>query len=326
MLADDLAVLAATAEGLRQFMAAFEAACQRWGLTISTEKTELMLVGDGAAARCEACSSQAAEATMLLCEGCGLGWHAGCLSPPLVALPRPEDDWFCAGCTAAGSAHGSVWQPAVRVGGQRLTWVPKFKYLGCMFSETGDLDLDLARRIQLAAVAFRRLERPFFRQQCIPLHTRMLVFTAMVISVLLYGAEAWALSAQQLHCLEVFHRQRLRMILGVRRTDRIPNEDLYSRCQCDPVEVLIARRQFRWLGHLGRMGEHRIARQLLYSTMAAPGRTRKRGRPPPNLCRTLSGLIRQRICRSRLREMGFSVGTTWWQLSQDRSAWKLFSP
>lgn len=303
-----------------------EAACQRWGLTISTDKTELMVIGDGAAARCEACSSQGAAATMVLCDGCGLAWHTGCMTPPLSAVPGPSEDWFCTSCAASSGPCRNVWQPPVSVYGKQLAWVSKFKYLGSMFSDTGDLDLDLARRIQLAAAAFRQLERPFFRQQCIPLRTRMLVYTAMVTSVLLYGAEAWALSNAQLHMLEVFHRQRLRMIIGVRLADRVPNIDLYSRSGSTTIAAIVACRQFRWLGHLGRMGDSRLAKQMLYSTMAGEGRTRKRGRQAPTLCRAYSDLAKQRVCRRRLRDHGLPVGTTWLQLCQDRSIWKLFSP
>ena len=89
---------------------------------------------------------------------------------------------------------------------------------------------------------------------------------------------------------------------------------------------MIARRQFRWLGHMGRMGDNRLAKQMLYSTMAGVGRTRKRGRQPPTLCRKYNDLAKQRVCRGRLRENGFPVGSTWYQLCQDRGAWKLFSP
>ena len=127
MLADDLAILAATAGDLQRFVAAFEAACQRWGLTISTEKTELMVIGDGAAARCEVCRSQGAAATMLLCDGCGLAWHAGCMTPPMNTLPGPLEDWFCASCAAADGPCHSVWQPPISVCGEQLAWVPKFK-------------------------------------------------------------------------------------------------------------------------------------------------------------------------------------------------------
>jgi hypothetical protein len=57
--------------------------------------------------RCEVCGStdhvggtktRAHRLTMLLCDGdgCGAGWHAGCLEPALGAVP--EGEWFCPVC------------------------------------------------------------------------------------------------------------------------------------------------------------------------------------------------------------------------------------
>jgi hypothetical protein len=219
-----------------------------------------------------------------------------------------------------------MWQPSVRVGGEVLAWVSKFKYLGSMFHDTSSLDFDLARRIQLAATAFRALERPFFRRHCIPLGTRMLVYTAMVVSVLLYGCEAWAPTAAQLHHLEVFHRQRLRLILGVRAADRLSNDALYQRCRSPPLLSLIERRQLLWLAHLCRMPDHRIAKQALYSTMAAPGRSRKVGRMCTNLCDWYQRLVRVHLNRQRLRAAGYSGRASWRDVCMDRSGMKQFLP
>lgn len=33
---------------------------------------------------------------MLLCDGCDLGWHMDCLTPPLAS--QPLANWFCPGC------------------------------------------------------------------------------------------------------------------------------------------------------------------------------------------------------------------------------------
>jgi len=319
MLADDLAILAPTAEALQRFVAAFEAACIRWGLVISTDKTELMLIGGTEAAACEGCGSQQRAKALLLCDGCQRAWHVGCLPEPLLEVPL--EDWFCPGCVDADGARSDVWRPEIRVAGQALTWVDRFKYLGGMFAEGGGLDIDLSRRVQLAAAAFRRLERPFFRQNCIPLGVRMAVYTVMVVSVLLYGGEAWALSAAQLYYLEVFHRQRLRMILGVRRADRMSNAQLLSRCRAASIKDMLERRQLRWVGHLARMDSSRIARQMLYSTMAGPGRRRRAGRKGAHLDDAYTRLVRQRLGRARLRAEGYPCGTTWWRVAQDRSAY-----
>ena len=81
MLADDIVVVASSAAGLQQFLTALEAACQRWGLTISKSKTELMLEGDAAATACEGCGGLLPERSMLICDSYEAGWHCGCLNP-----------------------------------------------------------------------------------------------------------------------------------------------------------------------------------------------------------------------------------------------------
>ncbi|XP_050348273.1 PHD and RING finger domain-containing protein 1 isoform X2 [Nymphalis io] len=45
---------------------------------------------------CEICGSTEDEETMLLCDGCDLGYHMQCLSPPLAEVPA--DQWLCPNC------------------------------------------------------------------------------------------------------------------------------------------------------------------------------------------------------------------------------------
>ncbi|CAG9562281.1 unnamed protein product [Danaus chrysippus] len=45
---------------------------------------------------CEICRSMESEETMLLCDGCDLGFHMHCLSPPLLEVPA--DQWLCPNC------------------------------------------------------------------------------------------------------------------------------------------------------------------------------------------------------------------------------------
>ncbi len=66
---------------------ALEAACQRWGLIISPDKTELLLAG-GAAAAAEGCQKHQPEPTMVLCDRCEAGWHCSCWDPPLPTIPQ----------------------------------------------------------------------------------------------------------------------------------------------------------------------------------------------------------------------------------------------
>ena len=141
--------------------------------------------------------------------------------------------------------------------------------------------------------------------------------------MLLYGSEAWALSSAQLHCLEVFHRQRLRFILGVRLADRIPATQLYERCRSCPIAVMLARRQLHWLRHLGRMGEGRVAKQMLYASMAAAGRRRRPGRQAPSLTDTYQQLVGQYLSAEQLRKAGMERRSrTWWDAAQNRALFR----
>ena len=334
LLADDLAFVAPTAEQLQRFMAAFESACHRWGLVLSAPKIQLMLVGGAAALACEGCQQQQPERDMVVCDRCQRGWHRGCLRPPLATIP--SGDWHCPTC-AAGGAGQDAWRPPVAAGGQQLQWVDSFKYLGSYFSGDSSLQVELDTRVRLAAHAFRQLERAVFRQRCIPLRVRVQVYNCMVASVLLYGSESWALNAAQLQRLEVFHTCRLRMMLGAaaarRRApgagwQRISNDELLARCRSPPIATHLARRQLRWLGHLGRMGDERLVKQMLHATMHRPGRSRRLGRPRRDLCATYADAIARYMTPAALRARDKEVprGSTWLSLCRNRDEYRHLCP
>ena len=103
----------------------------------------------------------------------------------------------------------------------------------------------------------------------------MEVYRVMVGQVLLYGSHSWNLTAAQLEQLEVLQQHQLRRILGVRRSDRLSNKDLLQRCQQPTIEAQLRQRRGHWIGHMLRMGNGRLALQLLYSRL--PGRKRQGG-------------------------------------------------
>ncbi|GLC44517.1 hypothetical protein PLESTB_000064800 [Pleodorina starrii] len=49
---------------------------------------------------CEVCGFPDQEEVMLLCDGCGTGWHMHCLRPQLTQVP--SGTWVCPDCAAAG--------------------------------------------------------------------------------------------------------------------------------------------------------------------------------------------------------------------------------
>ncbi|GAB4821581.1 hypothetical protein N2152v2_008627 [Parachlorella kessleri] len=118
-------------------------------------------------------------------------------------------------------------------------------------------------------------------QRCIKLHTRLTVFKVLVLSVVLYGCESLALTCAQQHRLDVFVKGCMRRMLGLRWRDHISDEELYRRCgqedkPFDSVVVHWRRRSLRFLGHLGRMPESRLAKCILWATL--PEGVGRRGR------------------------------------------------
>ena len=217
--------------------------------------------------------------------------------------------------------------------GENIAWVDAFKYLGSTIASVGSVAAELAHRIQLAAGAFRRLERPVLRQRVISLRARVRLYMVMVTSVLLYGCESWALSRAQLDQLEVFHRCRLRMILGVRRTRDMSTSDLLARCGVSSIETLVHRRQLRWLGHLARMALGRVAKRMLYSTWASG--VRRTGRQPASLPETYTALVGRYLSTAALRtglqrdhpDLFALIptqgrGTSWFALAQQREVFR----
>jgi hypothetical protein len=88
---------------------------------------------------------------------------------------------------------------------------------------------------------------------------------------------------------------------------------------------MLHRRQLRWLGHLGRMANTRVARQALYSTMWQPGRSRRPGTQLPNLSDTYCGLVSRYLPRNVLRRVG-GRQATWWTVCQNRVVYKSLLP
>ena len=63
--------------------------------------------------------------------------------------------------------------------------------------------------------------------------------------------------------LQTFINRCLRVILRVRWTDRVRNEDLWERAYQVPIEEDIKRRRWRWIGHTLRKSGGSISRYAL---------------------------------------------------------------
>ena len=109
------------------------------------------------------------------------------------------------------------------------------------------------------------------------METKRRVYEAAVLSVLLYGAEAWSIKAKSVRYLSGFHNRCIRTIMGVTRQrqwrERLSSRQLASDFGMkETMAEILMKHRLRCLGHLARMESHRMPKQLgqhRYGTYAA---------------------------------------------------------
>ena len=103
--------------------------------------------------------------------------------------------------------------------------------------------------------------------------TKMAVYNACVLSTLLYGSETWTTYARQEKKLNTFHLRSIRRILGISWQHKVTNAKVLSRAGLATMYTLLRQRRLRWLGHVRRMEDGRITKDILYGELATGQRS-----------------------------------------------------
>jgi len=200
--------------------------------------------------------------------------------------------------------------PHIHINNHSLDVVDVFTYLGSKISNNLSLDADLNQRIGRASTAMSRLSKRAWENDMLTINTKMRVYQACVLSTLLYGSETWTLYTHQEHCLSAFHMRCLRKILGIRWQDRIPNKTVLEKAGIPTMYSLLSQRRLRWLGHVARMDDGRIPKDLLYGELATG--SRPVGRP---------ALRFKDVCKRDMKNCDIDP-LTWEATAVDRSTWR----
>ena len=167
-----------------------------------------------------------------------------------------------------------------RVGNHVLENFDSFNYLGSSLSDKANIDVEISRRLQSASTALGKLQARVFNNKDIYRSTKMKVYKAVVLPTLLYASETWVTYRHNLMCLEKFHNRSIRRILGIKWQDKRTTNSVFEEANTTSIEAMIVRNQLRWSGHVQRMSEHRLPKQIMYSELEsgkrAQGGQRKR--------------------------------------------------
>ena len=253
LFADDCALNASSEPEMQCEMDRFSQACDNFGLTISTKKTEVMY-------------------------------------QPAPGKPYQE--------------------PHITVKGQTLQAVDKFTYLGSTLSRDVSVDAEVNNRIAKASAAFGRLRGNVWERRGLSLTTKLKVYRAVVLTTLLYACETWTVYSRHCKRLNHFHLSCLRKLLHIRWQDRVPDTEVLRQAGLSTIHTLLQKAQARWAGHMVRMSDSRIPKQLLYGELHQGKRTAGGQKKRFKDCLKVS-----------LKNLGINTDT-WEKLALDRPAWR----
>ena len=206
--------------------------------------------------------------------------------------------------------QGSESQPNITIDNYQLENVDQFTYLGSTLCSNLSLDSEIDKRIGKAATTYARLTSRVWENPKLTTYTKIVVYNACIISTLLYGSEAWTTYARQEKRLNSFHMRCLRRILGISWEDRVPNTEVLAKASLPSMFTLLRQRRLRWLGHVRRMEDGRIPKDILYGQLASG--KRRTGRPK---------LRYSDVCKSDMKALNINF-RDWEDLAEDRPKWR----
>ena len=201
-------------------------------------------------------------------------------------------------------------EPDILVYGSRLAVVKSFVYLGSSISYDGSLDTEINERIAKASSAFGRLEERVWSDKDLTRNTKLSVYETCVMTSLLYASETWTTYQRHVKPLERFHQRCLRRILGIKWQSHTPDTEVLSMAGTLSVSARLMRSQTRWAGHLIRMDDSRLPKQLFFGELSVG--TRPRHKPRMR--------FRDQV-KTNLKRMKISP-ESWEQTCTDRDKWR----
>jgi hypothetical protein len=198
-----------------------------------------------------------------------------------------------------------------------ISFCDEFRYLGSIIHHSLTSDADVNARIIKARAAFGALQG-FLSNKYLYVKCKGTVFSALVLSILLYGSESWCLREDQLRRLQTFYNSCVRRLCRVTMRHvikyRISTKQLLQRLEICSIDDYYTSRLLRWTGHVARMSMRRTPRQLLVGWVR---NTRPVGAPQMNIGRTINKALKKFDLPT-----DFAGNEGWRHIAQQRPTWR----
>ena len=177
------------------------------------------------------------------------------------------------------SCEGVITKPD----GSILKPKPSFIYLGSLISADGDVTSELSRRLGAAEADFKILHQ-VWSHSSLSTRERTLVYTACIVSRLMYGLQAMWLNKASRTKLDAFHARSLRKICGIKPSyySRVSNDEVFRTAGAVKLSAMLLEQQLHFFGKLARRPADCPVRQLVFDggfAQKVPRYARRRGRP-----------------------------------------------
>ena len=125
----------------------------------------------------------------------------------------------------------------IKVSGQKLQTVTRFKYLGSVITNEGSKPEILCSIAQITA-ALTRL-KPVWNDRSISLSFKIRLVRSLVTSIFLYACESWTLTAELQRRIQAMKMRYYRKILHISYKDHVTNEESVPRSsrQLDHMKI-----------------------------------------------------------------------------------------
>ena len=179
----------------------------------------------------------------------------------------------------------------IKINEEILEQVDSFKYLGVIISSNCSLKEEINQRISKATNVYSQLGNGFIGKRELTKRTKISIFNSVYCPTLIYGSETWNLDNRDKSRLQAAEMKFLRRSIGKTRKDRIRNTRIREELKTESLVNKIEKNQLRWFGHVNRMEEDRIPKQILECKQQG---TLPVGRPRTLWQKTISEMVKKR--------------------------------